>query len=297
MKDLGETKFILGIQVERNRKERTLCINQSEYIKKVLKRYNMNDCKKIDTPLNASIKLSKQDSPKTEKEKLCMSKFPYQSAVGAIMYAMLGTRPDIAFSITALSQFSSNPGYSHWMALKHLLRYLKGTINYKIKYDGSLGSSIVGYCDSDWGNGIDDRRSITGYVFTIAGGAVSWQSKKQPTVALSSVEAEYMASSHAAREALSWKSFLYGLGYHDILKTPLTIYSDSQGSIALTKNPEHHSRTKHIDVQHHFIRELVLNQKIVYEYKPTDVMVADMLTKVIGRDQHKHLVNMIGIGD
>jgi transposase InsO family protein len=193
MKDLGEAHFILGIQIERDRKAHTLSITQRNYIKKVVERFDMAESKPVATPLDSSVKLTKADCPSTVAQAKEMEKIPYQSAVGAIMYAMLGTRPDIAFALTSLSQYSSNPGHPHWVALKRVLRYLQGTMGYKLTYGGNhllhVHPSLSGYCDADWASNNDDRRSITGYVFLLAGCAVSWQAKKQPTVALSSVEA------------------------------------------------------------------------------------------------------------
>ena len=180
----------------------------------------MLESRSVSTPMDHTVKLSKADCPSTPDQISDMSNIPYQSAVGAIMYAMLGTRPDIAFAITTLSQFSSNPGPKHWMAIKRLLRYLRGTLNYSLTY-GNIGNhmtpSLIGYCDSDWGSNVDDRRSITGYVFLLSGGAVSWQAKKQPTVALSSVEAEYMASTQATKEAIWWRTFLKELSSEYII--------------------------------------------------------------------------------
>src|SRR6201996_6441500 len=194
----------------------------------------MSDSKPVATPLDPGTKLSKSDSPSTPEEIQKMKNIPYQSAVGAIMYAMLGTRPDIAFAVTILSQFSSNPGKSHWTAVKRVLRYLKGSINYKLAYGGSnsrqTDPELIGYCDADWASNVDDRRSVTGYVFMLAGGAISWKTKKQPTVALSSVEAEYMAATQATKEAIWFRSFLTQLGIN-VGSSPTTIYSDSQGSI------------------------------------------------------------------
>jgi hypothetical protein len=132
------------------------------------------------------------------------------------MYAMLGTRPDIAFAVTALSQFNSNPGQPHWTAVKHVMRYLRGTVDYQLTY-GPLGKAaispvVIGYSDSDWGSDADDRRSVTGYVFLLGGGAVSWQARKQTTVALSSVEAEYMAATQSTKDAMWWRSTLLEMG-------------------------------------------------------------------------------------
>ena len=211
------------------------------------------------------------------------------------MYAMLGTRPDLAFAVASLSQFSSNPGQPHWDAIKHVLRYLRGTADHRLTYGSHTGTSLLfdGYCDSDWGSSKDDRRSVTGYAFMLGGGAVSWQSKKQPTVALSSVEAEYMAACQAAREALWWQKLLHELG---VARHPTTvIHSDSQGSIALSKNPEHHARSKHIDIRHHFIREQVAANHISLQYMPTEDMLADVMTKPLSRDQHNLLIRRLGV--
>ena len=304
MKDLGEAHYVLGFQIHRDRQARTLSISQGEYIKNVLDRFDMLDCKSVTTPLATGVKLLKSDCPTSPQQVEEMSKVPYQQAIGAIMYAMQGTRPDIAYAVTALSQFSHNPGHVHWTGVKRLLRYLKGTIDYKLTYTGSPSSSVSirsfpalsGYCDADWGSDLNDRRSITGYVFTLAGGAISWQSKKQPTVALSSVEAEYMASTQATKEALWWRTFLNELGFNSS-ESPIQLFSDSQGSIALAKNPEYHSRTKHIDIKHHFVREHVANRNVRFDFVGTESMVADVLTKPLPRDSHIKFVKAMGISD
>jgi transposase InsO family protein len=295
MTDLGEAHYILGIQIDRNRAARILSISQREYVHKVLQRFGMMDCKPVTTPLATNVHLTKADSPLPHMAPDTAFIRQYQSAVGALMYAMMGTRPDLAFAVASLSQFSSNPGQPHWEAIKHVLRYMRGTTSYRLTYGGRPGTSLLfdGYCDSDWGSNIDDRRSITGYVFMLGGGAVSWQSKKQPTVALSSVEAEYMAATQAAREALWWQKLLHEIG---VARHPTTvIHSDSQGSIALSKNPEHHARSKHIDIRHHFIREQVVANHISLQYLPTEDMLADVMTKPLSRDQHIKLVNRLGV--
>jgi len=146
---------------------------------------------------------------------------------------------------------------------------------------------LIGYRDSDWGSNVDDRRSITGYVFLLSGGAVSWQAKKQPTLALSSVEAEYMASTQATKEAIWWRTFLKELRVNTSSAT--LIFSNSQGSIALGKNPEHHARTKHIDIQPHFIRERVNNGNVAFQFVTTDGMAADVPTKTLSREKHHRI--------
>jgi hypothetical protein len=299
MKDLGEAQFILGIQIERNRSAHTLYLSQHSYIKKIVERYGMSNSKAVATPLDPGTKLSKSDSPLTPEEIAEMKNIPYQSVVGAIMYAMLGTRPDIAFAVTALSQFSSNPGMPHWVAVKRVLRYLNGSMNYKLVYGGNNGYSVapefIGYCDADWASNVDDRRSITGYVFMLAGGAISWKTKKQPTVALSSVEAEYMAATQATKETIWLRTFFNELGISHFLSGPSIIYFDSQGSIALAKRPEYHQRTKHIDVQHHFVREQVNLGTVQFKYISTDIMVADVMTKALAKTKHFKMIKLMGI--
>jgi hypothetical protein len=299
MKDLGEAQFILGIQIERDRSAHTLSQSQQSYIKKIVERYSMSNSKAVSTPLDLGTRLSKSDSASTPEEVAEMKNVPYQSAVGAIMYAMLGTRPDIAFAVTTLSQFNNNPGMPHWVGVKRVLRYLNASMNNKLVYGGSNGSimapKLIGYCDADWASNIDDRRSVTGYVFMLAGGAVSWKTKKQPTVALSSVEAEYMAATQATKEATWFRAFFSQLGVSRIVTGPSVIFSDSQGSIALGKNPEYHQRTKHIDVQHHFVREHVNMGTVEFKFISTDLMVADILTKPLGKTKHQQMVESMGI--
>jgi transposase InsO family protein len=297
MKDLGEARFILGIKIDRNREKKTLSITQTEYVKNVIKNYGMEDSRRTTvTPMNPGMKFIKSGIVGDTNSEVVNIK-QYQAAVGAIMYAMLGTRPDIAYSISKLAQYSNEPREQHWKAVKQLLRYLATTSNYCLTYSGNHNNNdepkLLGYCDSDWANDYEDRRSTTGYVFMTAGGAISWKSKRQPTVALSSTEAEYMAASEATREAINWRMLLNELGF-DITK-PTIILSDNQGSIALTKNPEHHARSKHIDIRHHYVREQVALGSVEMNYINTDDMTADVLTKPLARDRHAKLINKMGM--
>jgi hypothetical protein len=293
MTDLGEAQYILGIQIQRDRTARTLSISQREYISKLLEHTGMSDCRPAPTPLETGTTLTKADCPHPPTLDADFAR-RYQSAVGAIMYAMLGTRPDIAFAVTALSQFCSNPGQSHWTAVNRVLHYLRGTMDYELTYGSDQQPlSLYGYCDSDWASDKDDRRSVTGYAFMLGGGAVSWQAKKQQTVALSSVEAEYMAAAQATKETMWWRTFMTELGMH--LTSATTLCSDSQGSIALSRNPEHHARSKHIDIRHHFVREQVAAGTVTLQYVPTENMAADILTKALSRDKHMLLLHMLGL--
>ncbi len=289
MKDIGELQYFLGIQVLRDRKNKQLQILQRGYVNMILERFEMQNSSPVSMPIATGTKLVKT----TEKSTPVDHK-QYQSNVGSQMYAMLCTRPDLAYAISQISQFSSNPSTIHESAAKRVLRYLNGTRNFGITFDGKRGLVLEGYSDADWGAG-EDRKSISGYVFTLAGGAISWSSKKQATTALSTTEAEYIALVQTAKESIWIQGLLNELGY--TVANSNLIYGDNQGSIALANNPEYHARTKHIDIQYHFIRECVQNNKIALTYCPTADMVADGMTKALARERHLDLLVKMGVGD
>ena len=207
---------------------------------------------------------------------------------------MVATRPDIAFAVGAVSRFNNSPQTAHWTAVKRIFRYLQATRNLGLTYSKS-GTALQGFCDSDWANDKADRRSTTGYAFTLANAAITWKSCKQPTIALSSTEAEYMAACQAAREAIWLRRLLQELGFGST--APTAISCDNQGCIALTKNPVHHQRTKHIDMQHHFVRETVEANTTTFKYLPTADMPADVLTKAIPRPAHQQHCATLGLRD
>ena len=293
--DLGELHWCLQMRVTRNRRAKTITLDQALLTKTILKKFAMNQSKPLTTPSHIGIKLSKTMCPKNRQEELDMANVPYRSAVGSLMYLALSTRPDIATAVNAVSRFVANPGRKHWQAVKHILRYLRGTEEQGITFsrprpkqspkkpeeqDRDQRPLLIGYADSDWGGNLDDRRSTTGYVFQLAGGPISWKSKVQPTVALSSSEAEYMAAGSATQEALWLRTILMELNFPQEGPTP--IYEDNQGCIAMTlTNGGHHSRTKHIDIKHHFIRNCVEDQTVILVWISTKQMIADILTKAL----------------
>ena len=201
------------------------------------------------------------------------------------MYAILGTQPDITYAVGAVSLYNSNPRRQHWNAVKRIFRYLKGTMDFTLEYKDS-NNTFIRYSDADWGDNLNDRRSTGGYTFLIAGGSVTWSSKKQPTVALSSTETEYIALTQAAKEAI-WIRHLLKEVKCDLSNNKLTIiYNDNQRSNSLSKDSVYHTRTKHIDIQHHFIREKVENKEVEVIYCRTEDMIADYLTKGISKKKH-----------
>ncbi len=253
----------------------------------------MEECKPIGTPLDVNSKLLKLTEEEFQGIQEEMQGIPYKAAVGSLMYAMVGTRPDLAFPVSMVSQFMSRAGPSHWMVVKRIMRYLKGTLDLKLCLGGK-DVSLRGYCDADWGGDANERCSTTGYVFFVGVGTISWNCKRQPTIALSTTEAEYMATSQCTKEAIWLKKLMADVGLVQV--GAITIMCDNQGCIALAKNPTHHSRTKHVDIQHHFIQEKLESGEIGLKYCPTQDMVADVLTKALAKERHQNLTRSMGLG-
>ena len=226
----------------------------------------MKDAKSVTSPLAGHHKLTSKEFPSSKKEKEEMSKVQYQSAVGSLMYAMVCTRPDIAYAVGVVSRFMTNPGQAHWNAVKWILRYLKGTSRSCLCF-GSGDPVLQGYTDADYNGDADSRKFTSGYLMTYAGGAVSWQSRLQKCVSLSTTDAEYIAAVEAAKEVLWMKNFLQELG---MKQENYNLFCDSQSAIHLAKNPSFHSRTKHIDVRYHWIREAVSSKLLKLEKIHTD---------------------------
>lgn len=279
IKDLGEAKKVLGLQLERNLKNGSLTVDQSLYIKEILQRYNMADCKPTNSPLDSYQRLSKEMEPKTEAEAKEMENKPYREIVGSLMYLTQHTRPDITYAVNLVSRFSQNPGKVHLGAIKRILRYLKGTINVKLHFVKN-DEEICGYSDADWAEDRDDRKSTLGYIFMFQGGAVSWASKKQPTVANSTTEAEYTATAFTTKEALWIRKLLTEID-PQLTAKPITIHSENRSSINLCQNEGFSQRTKHMDVRHHLIKENVEKGVIKMKFLPTEEMLADPLTKPV----------------
>jgi hypothetical protein len=287
LKDLGELHGCLGLRVTRDRARRELTLDQEGYIIEMLDMFHMSDCKPCATPEQVNLHL-----PKHEQHGNDNTRYPYREAVGKLMYAMVCTRPDIASAVRAVSKHLCAYGDAHWTAVKRIMRYLKGTSDMKLRFGGKrVGESLVGYADADWGNDKDERKSVTGYVFAHAGGPLSWSSKGQRTVALSSTEAEYMSLSEACREVTYLRLLLSELRH--VQRGATTIYEDNQGAIALTKNPEHHARNKHIDMRHHFCRDMVQNGAVAVVYMPTASMPADALTKALAAEAFQRCCSAI----
>ena len=293
MKDLGEATYILGIRIYRDRSQRLLGLSQSTYIDKVLKRFSMEQSKRGLLPIRHGIHLSKEMSPISPSEVSRMQRIPYASAIGSIMYAMLCTRPDVSYALSSTSRFQSNPGEGHWTAVKNILKYLKRTKDMFLVY-GNADLTVRGYTDASFQTDIDDLKSQTGYVFILNGGAVVWKSSKQETTADSTTEAEYIAASEAAKEAVWIKKFIGELGVVPSIADPITLYCDSTGAIAQAIEPRSHNRSKHVLRKFHLIREIIQRRDIVIEKIPSEDNVADPLTKALSQDKHDSHVRTLG---
>lgn len=289
MKDLGAANQILGMQIHRDGKNGKLWLSQKKYVEKILQRLNMNKVKPSNIRLASHFKLSSGLSPSSDEEKQYMSRVPYANVVGSLMYAMISTRSDISHAVGVVSRYKANPRKEHWVAVKWVLLYLRGTSDYCITFDG-CSDEACGYVDSDFAGDLDKRRSTSGYVFSLAGGAIIWMSKLQNIVALSTTK--YIAASHACKEAIWLKGLLGELGkVQNIIKK----FCDSQSAIHLAKNPAYHSKTKHIPVKYHFVRHVVNEGGVVLEKVHTQKNSADMFTKPVTLEKLRWCLASLGL--
>lgn len=278
VKDLGEIHHLLSIKITSN-KDGSMTLDQNTYSKELLEATGMSNSKGAATPLDPGMKYVQA----TESNMLnAEGALKYRQAIGGLLYLAGGTRPDLAFATTYMSQFNRCPSKEHWAGVQHILRYLKQTQNLKLTFQ-KTGKSLEVFCDSDWANDKIDRRSFSGYVVLLAGGAVSWSSKKQRTTALSTVEAEYFSMCHAAKEVMWFQSFMGEIVSKQFLRFPQNVYVDNQGAISLAKNYVTSERNKHIELRHFFLREKVEEKLLIFTYVPSELNVADMFTKSLQR--------------
>ena len=283
-RDLGPCTYFLGMDIIRDRENRSIILAQHRLTNDLLSKYNMLEAKSLSTPLSAATKLTK------EGEVLDQTEYPYAQLVGSLMYLSVCTRPDISQAVGALARYMAKPTMAHWQAAKGVLRYLAGTADYGIVFTG--GTGLETYCDADYAGDIDSRRSTTGYVFILNGGAISWSSRLQQTVAASTTEAEYMAAAATIKEALWMGRLLTELNQDP---GTITIKADNQSAIKLLKNPIISMRSKHIDIIYHFARERVARNDVSFEYIRTDDMVADALTKPLPTSKFKMCRAAMGV--
>ena len=276
MKDLGAATSYLGIQITRDWKQRSIWIDQEDYIHNALTRFNLLKANDTRTPLPEGVHLVAATEP-TPLEKLTR----YQQLIRTLLYASIGTHPDIAFAVTRLSRYNMNPTDEHHKYAQYILKYLKGTIKTWIHYDRSSHAGLIRYSDSDWGENKDDRHSTSGQVFTLANGVISWRSRWQKTVALSVAEAEFMELAKTAKQAAWLRNFSQEIGRSPIHLT--TICANNQAAIFLAMNPAQQMWIKHMDICCHYIQEQVQDQKVMICHIPGEDNPVDLFTKPLGR--------------
>ncbi len=293
IKDVGKNEYFLGMRVQQDIDKGTIRLTQRPYWEHVLGRFNLANAPLRNTPLPVGILLDQHMSPKTDSERNEMVDKPYRPVLGSVMWGQLATRPDLSFAISLLSRFQANPGIEHWKGLLHVVGYIRNTLDYGLTYSRDADLNPLGYVDADYGGCRDTRRSTSGYVFTMAGGAVTWSSKRQATVALSTVEAEYVAMSRCAQQMVWMQTWLneVKIGYD----LPGFIKGDSRGAIALAKNTKDHGKVKHIDIRHHYLRELVKSGSISFEQIASTDNIADLFTKPLSRDHHHRFLEGLRI--
>ena len=300
IKTIGEPSMLLGIQVTQNPKSHSISLSQSNYIDTLLQRFALAEANPVTTPMDPNVNLDnwedEEDTSPMEGNSSNRLTDGYAALIGSLMYLAISTRPDIAFSVNKLAQFTSNPKTMHWTAVKRIFRYLKGTRDFALTYGGDdpeiNNEDLNIYCDADWASS-HDRKSTSGFVIILAGGAVAWSSKKQTSVALSTAEAEYVAATHVAKQVLWHRTLLEELGI--FVPNTSTIFSDNQAAIAIAHNPEFHARTKHIDIAFHFLRDLVRSNTLNLVYINTTENLADILTKGLPRAAHQDITYQLGV--
>ncbi|KAL6633353.1 hypothetical protein ACP70R_026024 [Stipagrostis hirtigluma subsp. patula] len=279
IKDMGEASYVIGIEIFRDREQGLLGLSQKSYINKILERFRMENCSMGVVPIQKGDKFSLMQCPKNDLERKEMESVPYASIVGSLMYASTCTRPDISFAVGMLGRYQSNPGKDHWVAAKKVLRYLQGTKDYMLTYKRSSHLEIIGYSDSDYAGCVDPRKSTFGYVFLLAGGAVSWKSGKQSVIATSTMEAEFVACFEATIQALWLRNFISGIHIMDNIERPLKIYCDNSAAVFFSKNDKYSKGAKHMDLKYLSVKEEVQKKRVSIEHIGTALMVADPLTK------------------
>ncbi|KAJ9520839.1 hypothetical protein QJQ45_014037 [Haematococcus lacustris] len=274
LKDLGEARWFLGMQLTRDRAEGTIKLDQHKFIQELVTAHSKSAAHSKPLPMAPAVKLVR------EGDALDTTLHHYSALVGSLLYLTCCTRPDIAFAVGALARHMSAPTKQHWLAACSVLCYLKGTADQGLLFGGVSG--LQGFSDADYAGDKDTARSTTGYIFTLNGGAISWSSRLQPTVAMSTAEAEYMAASSAAKEALWLRKLMRDL---QLDASCVHLGCDNQAAIQLLHNPMATSRAKHIDVHHHFVRERISRGEVAFHYCHTTSMLADILTKPLAAVQ------------
>jgi hypothetical protein len=291
----GPTSFLLGVKLERDCQNRTISLSQPAYITSILHTYRMQDCNPSRTPMSEKKRLSSTMSPVSTEEKDDMKAVPYHEALGKLLYLSIATRPDILYAVGVLCRFSENPGREHWSAIKWVIRYLKGTRDFKLTYgpERATEDPFVTYSDADLGGNVDNSRSTAGFVISVGGGAVLWSSRLQRHTSLSSTESEYTTASATGCEIIWMREFLDEIGYD--ISAPSILFVDNNSAVQVAKNPEHQSTMKHVNRSYHWIREKVTDGEIKVVHIPGADNPADIFTKPLGHVKFTRFREMLGL--
>ncbi|RVW95017.1 Retrovirus-related Pol polyprotein from transposon TNT 1-94 [Vitis vinifera] len=284
IKDLGNLKYFLGMEIARSKKG--IAVSQRKYVLDLLNETGMLGCKPAETPMDTTVKLEESDGSAP------VDKGRYQRLVGKLIY-LSHTRPDIGFSVSVVSQFMNNPTEKHMTVVIRILRYLKMTPGKGLFFQRTTKKELEIFSDADWAGSVTDRRSTSGYCSFVWGNLVTWRSKKQSVVARSSAEAEFRAMAQGICEGIWLNRLLEELRVP--LKHPMVLYCDNQAAISIAKNPVHHDRTKHVEIDRHFIKEKIEEGVFKVSYTPTNCQTVDILTKALARVNFEDLTEKLGM--
>jgi uncharacterized membrane protein YciS (DUF1049 family) len=283
MSMMGELGFFLGLQIKQTHEG--IIIHQQKYVKELLKKFEMENAKPASTPMATTTKLGKDEDGTSVDESM------YRGMIGSLLY-LTASRPDIMFSVCLCARFQSAPKESHLIAVKRILRYLIGTKELYLWYPLECNFDLIGYSDADYAGSLVDRKSTSGMATFLGPCIVAWASKKQNTVALSTAESEYISAAQLCSQLLWIRQQLHDYGVN-IECVP--ILCDNTSAIHISRNPIQHSRTKHIDIRHHFLRDHVEKGNVCLEFVRTDDQLADLFTKPLLRDRFEKLRLEIGL--
>lgn len=283
MSMVGELSYFLGLQVKQL--QEGIFISQAKYAHSLIKKFGLDKEKASNTPMSTTTKLTKDENSEDVDVSL------YRSMIGSLLY-LTASRPDLCLSVGICARYQAFPKKSHLAAVKRIIKYVNGTSNYGIFYSKDTNDTLVGFCDSDWAGCADDRKSTSGGCFLLGNNLISWHSKKQNSVSLSTAEAEYIALGSCCTQLIWMKQMLLDYGKRS---NTLDIFCDNTSAIHIAKNPVMHSRTKHIAYRHHFIRELVENKMIAIHHVSSEHQLADIFTKPLDFSRFVTLRKALGI--
>lgn len=287
---IADSGIFLGMEIV-CKHDSSILIHQRNYAEKIVKRFRMTDANEVAVPTDPHQNLSMF---KEKPENNTTLKSPYREAIGSLLFLAKVSRPDIMYAVINASQFMQSPGKAHWNNVKRIIKYIKGTLGYGLEFKKNNDlSRMKVYSDADYAGDLRDRKSTTGFLLQIGEGTIVWGTRKQKTVALSTTESEYIAGCEAVKEII-WFTGLMKELHQENTEIPV-LYMDNQSALKLVKNPEFHSRTKHIDIKHHFIRERFEKGEFNVMYIETKKQKADILTKPINKKDFEYLRELIGV--